>query len=131
MLRGVLEGIAYGERHIIKQDVESRRPLHQVLSDKPTNILTLRNQLTGIELRYHALEDFVHNGRQHTLVVVGAESAVDLGESVDGRAGENTASDVDHLQVFCTGQGGDVARFGADIVGDWGFEPGDEEMSSW
>jgi len=35
------------------------------------------------------------------------------------------------LEIFCASEGGDVAGFGADVVGDGGFEPGEEEMGSW
>ena len=78
----------------------------------------------------HTLENFVDDGRKDALIIVGTKGTVDLGESFDPRPREHTAGDVDHLQVFGTGQGGDVAGFGADVVGDGGFEPGDFEVGS-
>lgn len=55
---------------------------------------------------------------------------VDLGESLDLRAVENTKGQRDHLQILGTGSGGNVARLGADIVDNGLLEPRDEEVSS-
>jgi len=82
-------------------------------------------------LRDDALEHFVDDGREDALVVIGAEGAVDLGQGINSGSGQDTACDVDHLQVFGAGQGGNVAGFGADVVGDRGLEPGYAEMSAW
>jgi len=81
-------------------------------------------------LSHYAFEHFIHDGGKDALVVVGTERAVDLGESIDAGAGEHTAGDIDHLQVLGAGEGGDVAGFGANVVGDGRFEPWDIEMGS-
>ena len=41
-----------------------------------TNLLTLSDNLAGVKLRHHAFEDLVHNGRQDTFIIVGAQLAV-------------------------------------------------------
>lgn len=81
-------------------------------------------------MRDDALEHFVDDGWEDALVVVGAECAIDLGQGVDSGSGQDTACYVDHLQVFGAGQGGNVAGFGADVVGDRGLEPRYTEMSA-
>lgn len=80
---------------------------------------------------YDRLEDFVDDRGEDSLVVVLAQGAVNGGEGINAGTGKDTAGDVDHLEIFGAGQGGDVAGFGADVVGDGGFEPGDDEMGSW
>ena len=82
-------------------------------------------------MSHDALEHLVHDRGKDSLVVVGAEGAVDLGESVDAGTGEHTAGYIDHLQVLGAGERGDVAGHGADVVGYGGLEPGDIEMRSW
>ena len=79
-------------------------------------------------MRDDALQHLVHDRGEHPLVVVGAERAVDLGQGVDARPGQHPAGYVHHLQVFGPRQGGDVAGFGAHVVGDGRFEPGDSEV---
>ena len=121
----------YGQRDIVKHDVEPRCSPRQVFPDQSSDHLSLRNQLAGVELRCDALENFVDDGGEHPLIVVCAQCTVYLGQSLDSWTRENTAGDVDHLQVFGAGEGGDVAWFGAHVVGDGGFEPGDAEMRAW
>jgi len=87
------------QRHIIQQDVEPRCPLYQVLPHKPTDALPLGDQLTSIELCNNRLEDLVDDGWKDTLVVVCAESSEDRGKGVNLGAGEDTAGDVDHLEI--------------------------------
>jgi hypothetical protein len=55
--------MTYCERDIIKHDVESRRSPHEVVPHQPGHVLTLSDQLTGVELRNHALEHLVDDGR--------------------------------------------------------------------
>ena len=90
----------------------------------------MSDQLAGVELRHHTFEDFVNDGGENSFVIVCAECAVDLWERVNARTREYTTGDVNHLQVFSTGQGGHVARFGTDIVRYGCFEPGDFEVGS-
>jgi len=60
--------------------------------------------LARVELGDDTLQDLVNDGRQNTLVIVGAQLPVDGGERLYRRPGEDTASDVHHLQVCDTGQ---------------------------
>lgn len=122
---------AHRDGNIIQGNIEPRRPPHQIISDEPADVLSLRNQLTRIELRHHALQHLVDNTRQHPLIVVGAQRAVDLRQSLYPWPRKDTHGDVHHLQVLCAGQGGDVAGFGADVVGNGRFEPGDAEMGAF
>lgn len=124
-------GVRYCQRHIIQHDVEPRRSPHEVVSDQPADVLTLSDQLTGIELRHDALEHLVDDRRQDPLVVVCSKRPVDLRQSLDPRPRQHTAGDVDHLQVFCSGKGGDIPRLGAHIVCDGRLEPGDLEVGSF
>ena len=120
----------YCEGNIIKHDIESCGSSGKIFSNQSCYILTLSNELTRVELSYHTLEDFVDDRWEDTLIVVCAKCPVDLWESIDERTREDTACYINHLQVFCAGQGCNVSRFGADIVGYGCFEPGDLEMSS-
>lgn len=77
-----------------------------------------------------ALEDLIDDGGQDAFVVVGAERSEDLREGFDPGSGEDSAGDIDHLKVLGAGEGGDVAGFGADVVCDGCFEPGDVYVCS-
>ena len=72
-----------------------------------TYLFTLGNQLARVELRDDALEDLVHDRGEHALIVVLAKLAVDGRERGRGWAGQDTASDVHHLQVC----GSSVTKF--------------------
>src|SRR5690242_14091655 len=119
------------QRDIVQQNVESSGTASELVSHQTRDILTLRDELRGVELRNYRLENLIHDGWQHTLVVVGAEGTVDLGKSVDAWPREHTAGDVDHLKIFCASKGGDVARFGADIIVYGCFEPWDTNMCAF
>ena len=110
-----------------------------------TNHLTLSDQLTGVELSNDTLQNFVDDRGQHSFVVVCAEFAVDGGEVIGARSGEDSTSNVDHLQVwevfispagsrstrkriletFCARETGNVAWLCTDVENYWGFEPWD------
>lgn len=64
-----------------------------------TYILSLCDQLAGVELGDHTLQDFVDNGWQNAFVIVQSEFSVDSRQLVDCGSGQNTTSDVDHLQI--------------------------------
>jgi rRNA maturation protein Nop10 len=84
------------KRHIVEDNVESPGTVLQPLPNhlghlgnvsksawkmrkcRNTNLFTLSDQLTGVELRHYALQDLVDNGGQNTLVIVGANLAVNL-----------------------------------------------------
>lgn len=52
-------------------------------------------------------------------------------ECVDARPREHTAGDVDHLEVLCAREGGDIAGLRAHVVRDGRLEPGDAEMGAF
>ena len=128
---GRWEGGSYGQGDVVEHDIEPRSSPHKIIPHEPRHVLTLRNQLTGIELRDHALEHLVDDTRQHALVVVGTERAVDLWQGVDARPREHTAGDVDHLQVLGAGEGGHISRLRAHVVGDGRLEPGDAQVRAF
>jgi hypothetical protein len=122
--------VTYRQGHIIQSNVEPGSAAGKVVSHQTGNHLTLCNKLTGIELSNNALQHLVDNRGQDSLVEVLTKCAVDLRQSIYTGSRQDTAGDVDHLQVLGTGKRRDVARFGADIVDDGGFEPRNLEMSS-
>ena len=124
-------GDAYRQRHVVEQDVEARGALGQLFADEARHILTLGDELRGVELGDDALEHLVDDAGQNALIVVGAEGAVDLREGVDARPRQHTAGDVDHLQVLGARQGGDVAGLGPHVVHDGCFEPGESQMRAF
>ena len=66
-------------------------------------MLSLRDQLTCVELGDNGLEDLVYDRGEHTLVIVLTEFPIDGWEGLNGWSGEHTTADVDHLQVWRKG----------------------------
>lgn len=64
-----------------------------------TDVLSLSDKLASVELGNHTLQHFVHNGWKYTLVIVQTEFTVDGGKLLDAGSREDTACNVDHLQV--------------------------------
>jgi hypothetical protein len=105
-----------GDGDIVQNEVEPSCTLHQVVSNEsrhldellacPTiqqkqrgsHILSLSDQLTGVELRNDTLQDFVDDRWQYALVVVGSEFSVDRGKVSHGGSREHSAGDVDLTQ---------------------------------
>lgn len=59
--------------HVLEGDVELRGALRQVRLDALRDGLSLGDELGGVELCDDRLQDFVADGGEDTLVVVGAE----------------------------------------------------------
>lgn len=59
-----------GDGDVLESDVELRGSLHEVCADTVGDSFTLGDQLGGIELGDNGFEDFVSDGREHTLIVV-------------------------------------------------------------
>ncbi len=116
------------QRDIVQLDVEARGAAGECVPHQPAHLLTLRNQLRGIELRHDGLEDFIHDRWEHALVKVLAQGAVDERQGADLGAGEDPHRDVDHLQVLCSRQRGDIARLCPHVVENGRLEPGDVEV---
>ena len=102
-----------------------------MIADESRDILSLGDQLGGVELGNNTLEDLVDNAGKDALIIVGSKSTVDLRQSIDAGSGQDTAGNVDHLQILGTGEGGDVARLRADIVDDGSLNPGDLYVGSF
>lgn len=79
-------GEIYCERNIVKCDVELRCPPGKILSHQSCNVLSLSDQLACIELSNHALEDFVDNRGQNSLIIIRAERSVYCRKGIDTRA---------------------------------------------
>lgn len=58
-------------RDVLEGDVELSGTLHQVGTDTVGDSFTLRDQLGGVELGHDGLEDFVSDGREDTLIIIG------------------------------------------------------------
>lgn len=102
-----------------------------MIADESRDILSLGDQLGGVELGNNTLENLVDDTGKDALVVVGSKSTVDLRKGIDAGSGQDTAGNVDHLQILGTGEGGDIARLRADIVDDGGLNPGDLQVGSF
>ena len=115
---------------ILELDVELTGTLSKVLTDFGRDELTLGNELTSIKLGNNRLQHLVSDRGQYTLIIIHAESLVDLGQVLDFRAVEDTEGQGDHLHILGSSGGGDVTGFGTDIELDGTLQPGDQEMSA-
>ncbi len=61
------------DTHVLERDVEVCGAFHEVVADAVADGFTLGDEFGGVELRDDGFEDFVANGREDALVVVGAE----------------------------------------------------------
>lgn len=68
--------------------------------DDGAYVFTLSDQLAGVELGNHALQDLVHNGRKDAFIIVLAKLAVDCGKGLCAWSGKDTAGNVDHLKIW-------------------------------
>lgn len=62
-------------------------------------LCSLGDELRGVELCHHALQDLVDDGRQDALVVVLSQVLVEEGKAGRQRPGQDSERDVDHLQI--------------------------------
>ena len=76
----LLSELHRSQGNVIKTDVELGRSFHQPLLHQSGDLVTLRDQLGGVEEGYDGLEHFVDNGGQNTFVPIGAKGPVYLGE---------------------------------------------------
>ena len=68
-----------------------------MIADESRNVLSLGDQLGGVELGDDTLEDLVDDTGKDALIVVGSEGTVDLRQGIDAGSGQDTAGNVDHL----------------------------------
>lgn len=96
------------QRDVLEDDVEFSRALEQVLADPGRDDFALGDQLCGVKLGDGGLEDFVADRGEDSLVVGGAEGAVDGGEVAGVGAEHDAEGERDGLQVLGSGGGRDV-----------------------
>ena len=58
-------------RDVLECDVELPSTLHQVGTDAVGDSLTLCDEIGGVELGHNGLEDFVSDGGENTLIIIG------------------------------------------------------------
>ena len=121
----------YSQGNIIQGNVETSRSPGKVIPDQSCHILTLCDQLAGVELGHNTLQYFVDDRRQNSLIKVGSKGTIDLGKGVHSGLGQDTTGDVDHLKVLGAGERGDVARLCADVIDNGRFKPWDPDMRSY
>lgn len=56
---------------------------------------------------------------------------VNLGKQLNFRTVKDTESQRHHLEILGAGSGGDIARFGANVIDDGLLEPWDEEVCAF
>jgi hypothetical protein len=92
------------DRDVVENQIKTLCTPLKVLADEPRDHLSLSDELGRVELGDCPLENFVHDGRQNTLVVICPEFAVDCSEGRCFWSREHSASYVDHLKI-CSTQG--------------------------
>ena len=68
----------FRDRHVVENDVEISGSVGELLSDEQRDLLTLRDELGGVEFCDDALQNLVADGWQDSLVEVGAQKLVHL-----------------------------------------------------
>lgn len=121
----------YRQGDIVKCDIETCRSPGEVLSYKTCNTLSLRDELTGVELCNNTLQDLVHNGWKDSFVKIRPKRTVNLRQRLNIRPREDTTRYIDHLQVFGSRKGRNVSGLRTNIVDNWRLEPRDSQMSSF
>mmetsp|Transcript_63106 Transcript_63106/g.176477 ORF Transcript_63106/g.176477 Transcript_63106/m.176477 type:complete len:353 (+) Transcript_63106:260-1318(+) len=116
------------DRHIVQENMEVGRALHESLPDHTADLVALHDELRGVVLRHHALQHLVDDGREHLLVEVRAQDSVDLRQPRAVGLAQDTDVDIDHLQVAAAGQGRHGVRPRAGVEDDGPLEPRDHEM---
>ena len=119
------------DRHILEHNVEHLRTLREHPPDILRHQLALRQQLRRIVLCDDALQRLLYDARQHTLVVVHAECAVDLLQAPGVGARERAEGDVDHLEVPAAGGAADGVGPRPDVINVGALEPGDDDVRAF
>mmetsp|Transcript_21844 Transcript_21844/g.62245 ORF Transcript_21844/g.62245 Transcript_21844/m.62245 type:complete len:238 (+) Transcript_21844:629-1342(+) len=114
--------------NILQLDIEEPGPAPEIDGDFAADVLTLGEELVGVVLRNDGLGAFVHDGRQHALVIVLSQEAVDPNQLVRIWLVQHADGDGDHLQVLGSCEGLEVDRPRPDIVDDGALEPRDVEI---
>lgn len=62
---------------VVEDEAELLRPLGQLLVDPGRDQLPVGNELSGVELGHHGLQDLIGDGGQDSVVVVNTQGGVD------------------------------------------------------
>mmetsp|Transcript_3728 Transcript_3728/g.6835 ORF Transcript_3728/g.6835 Transcript_3728/m.6835 type:complete len:311 (+) Transcript_3728:1763-2695(+) len=119
-----------GDGDVVKLQVEGLGPFHHFNFDPLGDLVTLAEEFFGVVLRHDALEDFVANGRQDTLIEIGAEFPVDPWQLVDNGPPQHTKLDVNHLQILRSCDGRDLAGFCPNIKDGWALDDWNQKVGS-
>lgn len=133
---------------VLEGDVELGGAAGEVGADALGDSLALGDELGGVELGDDGFEDFVADGGENTLVVVGAEvlrmlalmlpaayggtssHLVNLWQRRDVRPVQDSQRQADHLKILATGGCSDIPGLGAHIEDDGPLQPWHEEVSA-
>ena len=81
--------------------------------------------------RFFCATNLIGNGRKDPVVVVYAQSGVNVWQRVGLGPKQDPESNIDVLQVFGTSDGWDVLRASPDIEDDGSLHPGDHEVGAF
>lgn len=96
-----------------------------------THLLTLCNQLGGVEFGHHTLQHFVADWRQNLLVVVQSQLSVHCGQINGIRTRQDAQRNVNHLQILGSRRRWDLPWARSDIIDDRILEPWNAEVESF
>ncbi len=88
-----------GDRQVVNNDIEMRGPLREQMLDALGDLVPLREQLRGRELRDHRPQNLIADGRKHLLLIVLAEAGVDHVQLADLRVEQHPHRQLDALHV--------------------------------
>lgn len=120
-----------GNGNIFKDDVEIRGTVGKDLTDHAGDLLTLCDKLRGVELSNNALESFVNDRGENTLIIVLAEGSEDGGEMGSDRSEKDTKSDINSLEITSTSGRADSLRLGTDVENEGFFDHRNTKMSTF
>ena len=117
--------------HIVDLDVEVSESAFQSVPDLTGDLVSVGEQLVGVVMGNHRLQDFVDDGWHDSLVIVGSEISVDGLESLCVWSVEDSESNLDLLEVVGPSDTVDLSGLVFDIENDWSLEPWSLQMPSF
>jgi hypothetical protein len=109
---------------------------------KSAHVLSLSDELASIKLRHDTFQHLVDYRWEHPFIVVASQLTENLWQCIDGGTRQDTACDVDHLEIwsahmirvvkvrvrgveetFCACETGNAPRFGTNVENDGSFKP--------
>lgn len=85
--------------YVIQLDVKVPSSINERLTNQEGNALSLGDELRGVESRHDRLENFVHDRREDSLVIVQPELSVQRRQLKTIRLVQDTQRDVNRLQI--------------------------------